>query len=111
MKNLYCSVILIFCAVQLSAQIGISTTTPHSALSVTGSLATTYRNGADSYTILTTDYAVINTVTTATWITGALTFSQIIKTDASTRSVTLPATAGCNLYNIVFNGTAIERIN
>ncbi len=112
-----------------AGNIGIANNNPNSTLSVTGSLAMTYRSGTGNYTVLATDYAVINTGAAATFTlpaantcagriyrvinqgTGAVTLSQTVRTDASTTTTTLPVTAGSNFYEILSDGTEWRRIN
>ena len=46
-----------------TGNVGIGNTNPGSTLSVTGSLAMSYRSGTGAYTVAATDYVVINTGT------------------------------------------------
>jgi hypothetical protein len=112
-----------------AGNVGIGNNNPNSTLSVTGSLAMTYRSGSGAYTLLATDYVIINTGTAATWTlplatgcagriyrllnqgTGAISLSQTVRTDATTTSATLPVTAGSNFYEIISDGTEWRRIN
>lgn len=112
-----------------AGNIGIGNSNPNSTLSVNGSLAMTYRSGTGSYTLLATDYVVINTGAAATFTlpaasscagriyrllnqgTGAVTLSQTVRTDASTTTTALAVTAGANFYEILSDGTEWRRIN
>ncbi|MEO5593733.1 MAG: hypothetical protein ABIR15_12440 [Chitinophagaceae bacterium] len=112
-----------------TGNVGIGNNNPNSTLSVTGSLAVTYRSNSGVYTLLTTDYVVINTGAAATWTlplantcpgriyrllnqgTGVITLSQTVRTDAASTTVSLPVTAGSNFYEILSDGTEWRRIN
>jgi hypothetical protein len=109
--------------------IGSNNLAPNSTLAVNGSLTMTYRSGTGAYTILTTDYVVINTGAAATWTipaastcagriyrllnqgTGSMTLSQTVQLDNATTSATLVNTAGSNFYEILSDGTVWRRIN
>ncbi|MEO5684697.1 MAG: hypothetical protein ABIQ88_18795 [Chitinophagaceae bacterium] len=98
-------------------------------VTLTGSVAHTYRTGTGSYTVLATDYVVINTGTAATFTlpvantcagriyrllnqgTGVVTLSQTVRTDAATTTTSIAATAGANFYEIMSDGTEWRRIN
>ena len=112
-----------------AGNVGIGNINPNSTLSVTGSLAMTYRSGSGNYTVLATDYVVINTGAAATFTlpaantcagriyrllnqgTGAVTLSQTVRTDATTTTTALAITAGANFYEILSDGTEWRRIN
>jgi hypothetical protein len=112
-----------------AGNIGIGNTNPTSTLSVTGSLAMTYRSGTGAYTVLATDYVVINTGGAATWTlpdptacagriyrlvnqgTGNITLSRTVRTDNSTTTTNLTSTAASNFYEILSDGTEWRRIN
>jgi hypothetical protein len=112
-----------------SGNVGIGNNNPNSTLSVTGSVAMTYRSGSGNYTVLATDYVVINTGAASTWTlpaasgcagriyrllnqgSGPVTLSQTVRTDVSTTTVNLPVTAGSNFYEILSDGTEWRRIN
>ena len=112
-----------------AGNIGIANNNPNSTLSVNGSLAVNYHSGSGAYTILATDYVVINTGAAATWTlpaatgcagrvyrllnqgTGAVTLSLTVRIDNTTTSTSLPVTAGSNFYEILSDGTEWRRIN
>lgn len=112
-----------------TGNVGINNTNPNSTLTVTGSLAMAYRTGTGAYSVLATDYVIINTGTAATWTlpaasgcagriyrllnqgTGVITLSQTVRTDASTTTTSLATTAGANYYEILSDGTEWRRIN
>ncbi len=70
-----------------SGNVGIGNNSPNSTLSISGSLAMKYRSGTGNYTLLTTDYVIINTGAAANW--------------------TMPAASGCSgrIYRLVNQGT------
>jgi len=96
---------------------------------VTGSQTVSYRSGTGAYTVLATDYVVINTGVAATWTlpaasgcagrvyrllnqgTGSITLSAAVTTANGTTSTTLVITAGSNFYEILSDGTVWRRIN
>ncbi len=98
-------------------------------LTMTGSHTVSYRKGTGAYTVLVTDYVVINTGVAATWTlplassctgkvyrllnqgTGVITLSQTVRTDGTTTSTALPIAAGTNFYEILSDGTEWRRIN
>ncbi len=112
-----------------AGNVGIGNNNPNSTLSVTGSLAMTYRSGTGNYTVLATDYVVLNTGAAATWTlpaantcagriyrllnqgTGNITLSRSIQTDNATSSTVLANTAGSNFYEILSDGVIWRRIN
>ncbi len=112
-----------------AGNVGIGNNNPGSTLSVNGSLAMAYRTVTGAYSILATDYVIINTGAAATWTlpaatscagriyrllnqgTGAISLSQTIRTDASSTTTTLTGTAGANYYEILSDGTEWRRIN
>jgi len=112
-----------------AGNVGIGNSNPNSTLSVNGSLAMTYHSGSGAYTLLATDYVVINTGAAAGWTlpiasscagriyrllnqgTGAITLSQTVRTDAVTTTTNLPLAAGSNFYEILSDGTEWRRIN
>jgi hypothetical protein len=112
-----------------AGNVGIGNNNPNSTLSVSGSLAMTYRSGSGNYTVLGTDYVVINTGAAATFTlplastcagriyrllnqgTGAVSLSQTVRTDSGTTTTTLATTAGANFYEILSDGTEWRRIN
>lgn len=69
MKNLYFSLVLIFCAVRLSAQIGVGTTSPNSTLDVRGSMANSYRAFSAATIAAGTDNMLVFTGTSAATLT------------------------------------------
>jgi hypothetical protein len=119
----------IYMALTNAGNLGIGTASPNSTLSVTGSLSMNYRSGAGSYTLLATDYVIINTGATATWTlplasscngriyrllnqgTGTVTLSQTVRSDAATTTTSLVQTAGSNFYEILSDGNEWRRIN
>ncbi len=98
-------------------------------ITVTGSMTMSYRSGTGNYTLLATDYVVINTGAAATWTlpaantcagrvyrllnqgTGSITLSQTVRTSSGATSTTLIVTAGSNFYEILSDGTEWRRIN
>jgi hypothetical protein len=98
-------------------------------LTMTGSHTVSYRSGTGNYTLLTTDYVVINTGGAATWTlpaasgcagrvyrllnhgTANVTLSVAVNTANATTSTTLAFAAGSNFYEIVSDGTAWRVIN
>lgn len=96
---------------------------------VSGSVTVAYRSGTGAYTILATDYVVLNTGGAATWTlpdpttcagrtyrllnqgTGSITLSRNVRTASGTTSTTLVVTAGSNFYEILSDGTEWRRIN
>jgi hypothetical protein len=112
-----------------SGNVGIGTPTPNSTLSINGSLTMTYRSGTGSYTVLATDYVVINTGgSTPTWTLPAantcsgriyrlvnqgttnVTLSQSVTTASGTTTTTLPFGATGN-YEILSDGSVWRKIN
>lgn len=97
--------------------------------SAVGSHAVSYRSGTGNYTVLATDYVVINTGAASTWTlpdptacagrvyrllnqgTGAITLSRTVKTANATTTTNLAVTAGSNFYEILSDGTEWRRIN
>ncbi|MDB5275618.1 MAG: hypothetical protein JWR61_573 [Ferruginibacter sp.] len=113
-----------------SGNVGIGNTSPNSTLSVTGSQSVSYRSGTGAYTILNTDYVIINTGgSTPTWTlpaassyagrvyrlinhgTTSVTLSQAVTTANGTTSTTLANTAGSNTYEIISDGSVWRKIN
>lgn len=113
-----------------SGNVGIGTTNPTSTLSVTGSQSVSFRSGTGAYTVLTTDFVVINTGgTTPTWTlplasscsgrvyrlinqgTTSVTLSQAVTTASGTTSTTLSSTAGSNNYEIISDGSVWRSMN
>jgi hypothetical protein len=112
-----------------TGNVGIGNNNPNSTLSVTGSLAISYRSGTGAYTLLAADHVIINTGAAAVWTlplasgcagrvyrllnqgTGAITLSQTVRTDAATTTTNLPLAAGSNFYEILSDGTEWRRIN
>ena len=113
-----------------SGNIGIGTVSPNSTLSVTGSQSVSFRSGTGAYTVLSTDYVVINTGgSTPTWTlplantcsgrvyylvnhgTTSVTISQAITTASGTTSTTLANTAGSNTYEIISDGSVWRKMN
>lgn len=98
-------------------------------LTETGSHTISYRSGTGNYTILATDYVVLNTSGAATWTlpaasgcagrvyrllnqgSGNITLSATVRTATGTTSTTLVSTAGSNFYEILSDGTEWRRIN
>lgn len=98
-------------------------------ISVSGSIKVNYRSGTGAYTLLATDYVVINTGAAATWTlpaasgcagrvyrllnqgTGAITLSQSVRTASGTTSTSLAVGANSNFYEIMSDGTEWRRIN
>lgn len=98
-------------------------------VTVTGSVKVSYRSGSGAYTILATDYVVINTGGAATWTlpaantcagrvyrllnqgTASITLSQSVRTASAATSTTLSSSAGSNFYEILSDGTEWRRIN
>jgi hypothetical protein len=98
-------------------------------VTITGSQTVSYRSGTGAYTLLATDYVVLNTGGAATWTlpdptacagrtyrllnqgTGSLTLSRTVRTASGTTSTTLVVTAGSNFYEIMSDGTEWRRIN
>jgi hypothetical protein len=96
---------------------------------VTGSITVSYRSGAGNYTVLATDYVVINTGAAATWTlpaagscsgrvyrllnqgTGNITLSIAVTTASGTTTTSLVNTAGSNFFEILSDGTNWRRIN
>ncbi len=113
-----------------SGNVGIGTNTPTSTLSVAGSQSVSYRNGTGAYTVLNTDYVIINTGgSTPTWTlplassyagrvyrlinhgTTSVTLSQAVTTANGTTSTTLVNTAGSNTYEIISDGSVWRKMN
>jgi hypothetical protein len=96
---------------------------------VSGSLSAAYRSGTGNYTLLTTDYVVINTGTAATWTlpaantcagkmyrllnhgTGNITLSIAVSTANATTTTNLAFGAGTNYSEIISDGTAWRALN
>lgn len=112
-----------------NTRLGIGTTTPNSTLSVTGSITMTYKIVAGgSYTVMVTDYAVINTGVAGTWTlpspdtcpgriyklinhgTGVVTLSPAVKTGNSTSTSSLVAGASNNTIEIISDATVWRKI-
>jgi len=111
-----------------SGNVGIGNNSPNSTLSITGSLAMkVVSSGAASYTILATDYVIINTAAGAVaWTnpaasscagrvyrlvnqgTGAITLTNAVTTANATSTPTVPA--GGN-FEIISDGTVWRKIN
>jgi hypothetical protein len=106
-----------------SGNVGIGNNNPNSTLSVTGSLTMSYRSGTGAYTVLATDYVVINTGAAATWTmpaasgcagriynllnhgTGNITLSAAVTTASGTTTTTLGSAAGANSFEIISDGS------
>jgi hypothetical protein len=113
-----------------SGNVGIGNTSPNSTLSVTGSHSVSYRSGTGAYTVLNTDYVIINTGGgSPTWTlpvassyagrvyrlvnhgTTGVTLSQAVTTASGTTSTTLANTAGSNTLEIISDGSLWRKIN
>lgn len=112
-----------------NGNVGIGNTNPTSTLSVTGSLAVSYRSGTGAYTVLATDHVIINTGGAATWTlpaasgcagrvyrlinqgTGNITLSRTVRIDSSTTVTSLSTASGNNFYEILSDGSEWRRIN
>lgn len=113
-----------------SGNVGISTSTPNSTLSLNGSLSVKYRSGTGNYAVLATDCVVINTgngspsftLPAASTCAGrvyklvnqggaAVSISPSIRTDANTTISSLANAAGNNIMEIISDGTEWRRIN
>jgi hypothetical protein len=82
-----------------------------------------YRSGTGAYTLLATDYVVINTGAAATWTmpaasscagriyrllnqgTGNITLSAAVTTASGTTTTTLGSAAGSNAFEIISDGS------
>jgi len=112
-----------------TGNVGIGDNTPTSTLSVTGSLAMNFVNsGGGAYTILATDYIIINTGGAASWTifaataagisgriyrlvnqgSGTITLSQAVTTANGATTISLPAATN---YEIISDGTVWRKIN
>ena len=99
-------------------------------IKVSGSVTVPYRSGTNAYTILATDYVVINTGAAATWTlpdptacagrtyrllnqgTGNITLSRTVRTaNGGSTTTNLAFAAGSNFYEILSDGTEWRRIN
>ena len=99
-------------------------------LTMTGSVAVSYRSGTGAYTILATDYVIINTGGgTPTWTlpaasgcagriyrlinqgSTAVTLSAAVTVANGSTSTSLANTSGSNFYEILSDGTVWRRIN
>jgi hypothetical protein len=96
---------------------------------VSGSVTVGYRSGTGNYTLLTTDYVVINTGAAATWTlpaassctgkmyrllnhgTGNVTLSIAVNTANATTTTNLAFAAGTNYSEIISDGTAWRVLN
>ena len=96
---------------------------------VSGSLTVAFRSGTGNYTLLTTDYVVINTGAAATWTlpaantcagkvyrllnhgTANITLSIAITKDNATTTTTLPFAAGTNYTEIISDGATWRMLN
>jgi len=96
---------------------------------VSGSVTVPYRSGTGAYTVLATDYVIINTGGATTWTlpdpagcagrvyrllnqgTGSITLSRTARIASGTTSTTLVVTAGSNFYEILSDGTEWRVIN
>lgn len=113
-----------------SSNVGIETNNPTSTLSVTGSQSVSYRNGSGAYTVLNTDYVIINTGgSIPTWTLPlassypgrvyrlinqgkpSITLSQAVTTANGTTSTSLVNNAGSNTYEIVSDGSLWNKMN
>ena len=103
-----------------------------STITFTGSIATgAIRSGAGNYTVLSTDYVVINTGAAATWTipaansagctgriyrllnhgTGSITLTPVVSISNAGTTPTLVVTAGSNFLEIMSDGAVWRRIN
>jgi hypothetical protein len=101
-----------------------------STISMTGSISVgSVRSGTGAYTVLSSDYVVINTGVAATWTlpaastctgriyrllnhgTGSITLTPAVSISSAGTSTTLVVTAGSNFYEIISDGTVWRRIN
>ena len=105
-----------------------------STMTITGSIAVgSIRLGTGAYTVLSTDYVVINSPggVAAAWTlpaassagcigriyrlinqgTGNITLSQSVRTANATTTLILPFAAGTNFFEILSDGTEWKRIN
>ena len=101
-----------------------------STISMTGSISVgSVRSGIGAYTVLSTDYVVINTGVAATWTlpaantctgriyrllndgTGNITLTPGVTTSNGVTSTTLAFAAGSNFYEIISDGIVWRRIN
>jgi hypothetical protein len=111
-----------------TGNVGIGTTAPNSTLQVNGSLAMTYHVGSGSYTLLATDYVIINTGAAATWTlpaantcpgriyklinqgTGNITFSRTVRTASASTFTALTYAVSGNRCEIISDGTEWRKI-
>ncbi len=77
MKNFLLSVVALFSAMLVSAQVGVGTTTPNSTLDVRGSLSTNYRSFTANTSATSTD-------------------NVLVFTGSSAATLTLPTAVGCD---------------
>jgi hypothetical protein len=109
-----------------TGMVGIGTNNPTSTLDVEGSMAGNYRSGTGAYTVLSTDYIVLNTGAAATWTlpdpalspgriymlvnqgTGTITLSRTVRTASGTTTTSLAAAAN---YQIFSDGTQWRKFN
>ena len=113
-----------------AGNVGIGTTSPNSTLSVGGSVAVNFVTTNNNYTILATDYVVINTGNpAAAWTlpdptlcagrvyklinhgNNAVTLSRSVTTANGSTTTNLSNTAGSNTMEIISDGSVWHLIN
>jgi hypothetical protein len=110
-----------------TGNVGIGNNSPNSTLSVAGSLAVKLvKDPASPYTILATDYVIVNTAGAVTWTspaasacpgriyrlvnqgTGIVTLSPAVTTGSLTTTTSLPVATN---FEIISDGTVWRKIN
>ncbi|MEO7310434.1 MAG: hypothetical protein ABIX01_08560, partial [Chitinophagaceae bacterium] len=113
-----------------NGNVGIGNTNPNSTLSVTGSQSVSFRTGTGSYTVLATDYAIINTGGgSPTWTlpaanscagrvymlinhgTSSIFITPSVITQSGTAGNTLGTAAGSNTVLIISDGANWRKMN